>query len=97
MLQELLLYHVTGGDIRSTDLRRLQIVDMLAGGRTLIFKSWRGKVYVNKSRVVAADVVATNGVAHVINRVLIPRSFYGKVSSLPSDAPPVEEPVELDS
>ncbi len=97
LLQELLLYHVTAGDIRSTDLRRFQFVEMLAGGKTAVFKTWRERIYVNRSRVVARDVVATNGVAHVINRVLIPRSFYGKVSSLPNEAPPQTEPVELGS
>ena len=31
-----------------------------------------GKVYVNKARVTTTDVLASNGVIHVINEVLIP-------------------------
>jgi len=87
LLQSLLLYHVTPRDIRSTDLRRVQLVEMLQGSRTLVIKTRSGKVYVNRSRVIAADVLATNGVAHVIDRVLIPRSFYGVLKSLPDEAP----------
>ena len=30
-------------------------------------------VFLNKARVVTPDVMASNGVIHVINRVLIPR------------------------
>ena len=32
----------------------------------------RGKVYVNKARVTTATSRASNGVIHVVNRVLIP-------------------------
>ena len=96
LLQDLLLYHVTSGNVRSTDLRRFQLVEMLQGSKTLVIKTRRGKVYVNRSRVIAADVIATNGVAHVINRVLIPRSFYGVLKSLPNEAPD-SDTVQLDS
>ena len=33
-----------------------------------------GKVYVDGAQVVKADVMASNGVIHVINKVLIPSS-----------------------
>lgn len=97
LLQELLLYHVTEGDIRSTDLRRFQAVEMLQGSKTWVFKTRSGRVYVNSSRVTGPDVAATNGVAHVINRVLIPRSFYGALKSLPADAPALPDPMELET
>ena len=95
LLQDLLLYHVTSGDVRSTDLRRFQLVEMLQGSRTLVIKTRGGRVHVNRSRVIAADVLATNGVAHVIDRVLIPRSFYGVLKSLPNE-PPDSERVQVD-
>ena len=34
-----------------------------------------GKVYVNRARVTTVDVRASNGVIHVINRVLIPKDL----------------------
>ena len=86
-LQSLLLYHVTAGAIRSTDLKRFQKVEMLQGERTRVWKSWNGGVYVNRSMVTQANVIATNGVIHVIHKVLIPRSFYGSMKSLPLEAP----------
>ena len=89
LLTELLLYHVTAGKVLSTDLRFFQRVPMLSGDRTWIFRSG-DYVRVNFSRVIAANVEATNGVAHVIDRVLIPPSFYGQVAGLPNEAPEMD-------
>ena len=86
-LVNLLKYHVVLGEVRSTDLRRFQLVEMLQGERTLVRRSWRGGVSINNARVSTADVGATNGVIHIINKVLIPRSFYGYFKSLPQEAP----------
>ena len=48
------------------------------------------------ARVIATDVLATNGVVHAIDRVLIPRHFYGLFTSLPQVAPDYElEQAEL--
>jgi transforming growth factor-beta-induced protein len=90
LLQELLLYHVVGARVLSGDLNFFQRVEMLSGDKTWVFKNRRGDVYVNFSKVIAADVLATNGVAHVINRVLIPPHFYGRLSSLPAEAPEID-------
>lgn len=86
-LANLLKYHVVSGAVRSNELRRFQRVEMLQGERTLVRKYWNGSVAINSSRVTTADVGATNGVIHIINKVLIPRSFYGKFKSLPQEAP----------
>ncbi len=73
-LQELLLYHVVAGQVLSSDLRYYQRVETLEGSKVRIIK-WFGNIWVNSSRVTTKDVLATNGVIHVINRVLIPRGF----------------------
>lgn len=86
LLQDLLLYHVTEGQVLSTDLGYFQRVEMLNGQKTYVF-AFRWGVFVNFSKVAVPDVLATNGVAHVINRVLIPPHFYGQLSSLPAEAP----------
>ena len=86
-LQELLAYHVIAAEVKSTDLKGWQLVKMFNDAYTLVRKPWDGNVYVNFSKVVAADVHATNGVIHAIDKVLIPYTFYGRVNGLPSEAP----------
>ena len=70
-LRAVLLYHVVAGRVPSS-----QVV-MLKSAKTLNGKSVRihtagGKVFVNNAKVTKADVNASNGVIHVVNRVLIP-------------------------
>jgi uncharacterized surface protein with fasciclin (FAS1) repeats len=70
-LRAVLLYHVVAGRVPSSD------VVMLKSAKTLNGKSVRihtagGKVFVNNAKVTKADVNASNGVIHVVNRVLIP-------------------------
>ncbi len=73
-LQDLLLYHVVAGRVLKGDLNVYQRVPTLQGSQVAIVK-WFGNVWVNTSKVTTADVLATNGVIHVIDRVLIPRGF----------------------
>jgi uncharacterized surface protein with fasciclin (FAS1) repeats len=70
-LRAVLLYHVVAGKVMSSD------VVMLKSAKTLNGKSVRirvsgNNVFVNKAKVTKPDVSASNGVIHVINRVLIP-------------------------
>jgi uncharacterized surface protein with fasciclin (FAS1) repeats len=70
-LRAVLLYHVVAGRVPSS-----QVV-MLKSAKTLNGKSVRvhtagGKVFVNNSKVTKTDINASNGVIHVVNRVLIP-------------------------
>jgi transforming growth factor-beta-induced protein len=73
-LQELLLYHVVAGQTLSKDLSNYQRVETLEGSKVRIIK-WFGNIWVDRSRVITKAVLATNGVIHVINRVLIPEGF----------------------
>ncbi|MBK8167343.1 MAG: fasciclin domain-containing protein [bacterium] len=107
-LQELLLYHVVEGRVLKSDLSFYQRVPTLQGSQVSIVK-WFGNVWVNTSKVTTADVLATNGVIHVIDRVLIPRGFRldSKAGSFTADSiekamplgddaelPPTEFPAE---
>jgi uncharacterized surface protein with fasciclin (FAS1) repeats len=70
-LRAVLLYHVVAGRVPSS-----QVV-MLKSAKTLNGKSVRihtagGKVFVNNAKVTKPDINASNGVIHVVNRVLIP-------------------------
>jgi uncharacterized surface protein with fasciclin (FAS1) repeats len=70
-LKAVLLYHVVAGKVTAAD------VSMLKSAKTLNGKSVRirlsgANVFVNQAKVTKADVMASNGVIHVINAVLIP-------------------------
>merc|ERR1712238_98783 len=64
-LVDILTYHVVSGKVLSTDLAPAQ-------GDVLLIKARDGAVTVNGRNVVAADNEATNGVAHIIDGVLLP-------------------------
>ncbi len=70
-LQNVLKYHVIAGSIRAADLRESQVVMTLSGQEVRIVKR-DGSVYVNDARVVTADVLGSNGVVHIIDKVLTP-------------------------
>jgi len=72
-LREVLLYHVVGGSIASSNLQNGQVVTAL--GESDFYISINDGVFINgKSQVSAADVRATNGIIHVIDEALIPPS-----------------------
>jgi uncharacterized surface protein with fasciclin (FAS1) repeats len=74
-LTAVLTYHVVSGAVESGAI-------VAAGGASpatvngarLKVKVRDGKVYVNEARVVTADIVASNGVIHVIDAVLVPKA-----------------------
>ena len=72
-LRQILLYHVVGARVPSRNIPRGRThVATLAGKPVAVHRS-RSRITVNNARVIGADVRASNGVIHVINRVLIPR------------------------
>ena len=70
-LRAVLLYHVAAGKIRSTKVVKLTSVKTLNGASARIRVSG-GSVFVGGAKVTTPDVSASNGVIHVINKVLIP-------------------------
>jgi uncharacterized surface protein with fasciclin (FAS1) repeats len=41
-------------------------------GQSVDIKTWEGKVMVDDATVVTTDIEATNGVIHVIDKVILP-------------------------
>ena len=70
-LANILAYHVVSGKVMSTDISNGMIATALNGG-TLAFSISEGNVSVNGASVILADVPVSNGVIHVINKVMIP-------------------------
>jgi len=69
-LTPILTYHVVSGNVLSTDLANGQ-VGTLNDGKNISIDLTSG-VKINDSNVVAADIQGSNGVVHVIDKVLIP-------------------------
>ncbi len=70
-LADILLYHVVSGSIASSDLADGQTADAVNGDK-LSFTVGDSVVKVNDATVTTADVISSNGVIHVIDKVLMP-------------------------
>merc|ERR1712204_58326 len=75
-LVDILTYHVLPSQVLSTDLQVFQLVATVEG-KTLIVSRYEGKVVVGSGlfelkNVIAADNMASNGVAHIIDGVMLP-------------------------
>jgi uncharacterized surface protein with fasciclin (FAS1) repeats len=71
-LKAILLYHVVAGKVTAAQVTKMKSAKTVNGQEISISVSG-GKVMVNDATVVKADVMATNGVIHVIDAVLLPR------------------------
>ena len=70
-LKRVLLYHVVAGKVPAAKVVTLRSAKTLAGPTVRIRVTGK-TVRVNGARVAKADVMASNGIVHVIDRVLIP-------------------------
>jgi uncharacterized surface protein with fasciclin (FAS1) repeats len=77
-LRAVLTYHVVAGRVTSSDLVAAGGANpSTVNGQNLNIVVGSGGVTVNSASVVQADVMARNGVIHVINRVLLPEMEHG--------------------
>src|SRR5688572_23550934 len=72
-LKAVLTYHVVPGKWLAKDVATMTGAVSVQGQR-IDFKVDEGSVRVDEATVVAADVMSSNGVIHVIDRVLLPAS-----------------------
>lgn len=70
-LKNVLLYHVVSGNVSSSQVVDLDKATTL-NGSDLKIKTKNGKVMINDANVIGADVEASNGIIHVIDKVLLP-------------------------
>ena len=70
LLTKVLTYHVVPGKVMAADIAAGDVATV--AGPTVKLSVVDGKVMVNDATVVTADVVASNGVIHVIDKVLLP-------------------------
>ena len=70
-LAEILKYHVVAGKVMAADAAKLTEAETLQG-TPIAISAKDGKVMINDAEVISADVMASNGVIHVINKVILP-------------------------
>lgn len=76
-LSNILLYHVVSGEVPASAVSECMSADAV-NGQTLSFTVDSG-VMVNDATVVQADVNTSNGVIHVIDKVLTPTDAYNDI------------------
>lgn len=70
-LVEILTYHVVAGDVPAADAMKLKEATAL-NKKTITLEVKDGALYLNKSKVVTADVKCSNGTIHIVDAVLLP-------------------------
>jgi uncharacterized surface protein with fasciclin (FAS1) repeats len=70
-LTKVLLYHVVPGKVEAADVVKLTSA-ATAEGQSVSIHVMNGTVMIDDANVVATDIAASNGVIHVIDRVIMP-------------------------
>lgn len=70
-LADVLTYHVVAGAVTSTEVVKLTSATTVEG-KPIMISVVDGKVKINDATVTQADVKASNGVIHVVDKVLLP-------------------------
>ena len=70
-LSKILTYHVVSGKMKAADLRDGQDLTTVQGSKLKVMVK-DGTVTVGNAKVTTADIIASNGVIHVIDKVLLP-------------------------
>jgi uncharacterized surface protein with fasciclin (FAS1) repeats len=73
-LVEILTYHVISGEVPSSAVAGKKLNPVTVEGSTIAVDGMNGVMINGSAKVIAADVMASNGVIHVIDTVLLPPS-----------------------
>ena len=71
-LRRILTYHVVSGNVTAADAVKLHSAKAVSGDMIMI-ATHDGMVTVDNAKVVKTDIVASNGVIHVIDAVMLPK------------------------
>jgi len=70
-LTSVLTYHVVSGKVMAKDVKSGPVKTV--EGESFMVKAYGGKVTVDNANVIKTDIVADNGVIHVIDSVIMPK------------------------
>lgn len=70
-LRRILLYHVVEGKKTAADVTKLTEIKTMQGSKAQI-KVKPDKVKIDRAQIIRTDILATNGVIHVIDKILTP-------------------------
>ncbi len=82
-LVKLIAYHVVPGQITSSQLTSGE-VKTVEGNPVTVKADAPGAITVNDAKVTQADIPASNGVVHVVDRVILPPNFPATVNTSPT-------------
>ena len=71
-LKKILLYHVVAGKVQAKDVVKLRSAKTVEGSSARIAVR-NGKVMIDNANIVQTDIMASNGVIHVIDTVIMPK------------------------
>ena len=71
-LQRILTYHVVAGKVMAADVVKMHSAKTVIGDMIMI-ATHGGTVTVDNAKVVKTDILASNGVIHVIDSVILPK------------------------
>jgi uncharacterized surface protein with fasciclin (FAS1) repeats len=71
-LVSILTYHVVAGKVMAQDVVKLTTAKTVQG-QSIAIKTMNGAVTVDNAKVTKTDIVASNGVIHVIDTVILPK------------------------
>lgn len=90
LLRQVLSYHVVPGRVSANGLKTGSVKTL--GGTVAVRKTGK-KVIVNDASVTQADIKASNGVIHAVNRVLLPSSLRKTIATkLQQESNPTTQP-----
>lgn len=79
-LKNVLLYHVLGAEVKSADVATGYVATATDDKLSLFINTDNGVVINNRATVTSVDVDASNGVVHVINKVILPANLLELIS-----------------
>lgn len=82
LLARILTYHVASGELTSDQIAT-GAVETVDGGAIAVRVTDDNQVIVNDGSVIQADIVASNGIIHAINRVLLPPDIQEQLGAFP--------------
>jgi uncharacterized surface protein with fasciclin (FAS1) repeats len=74
-LLTILEYHFHAGSVLSTDLKNGEVISTLDGFQTVTATLKGADAFINNARVVTPNLVASNGVVHTVDAVLVPSNI----------------------